>query len=629
MAQAVGMLFGMFTSSSTGGCEVGSCAAESTSEDVIQAPSEATGGYGEERKTGSASDKDRATSEVLDEKHDEKEAHAKREEFLKGSRALVASRPGRSVFESAPEDGSVLAKQASPEAGSSTGSEDGSNGTTASSQRSTMSMLLGIFSSQPAEPATDELQGGPERRPPPPSPQLEELRQAVERAEAAGASSELVEHVRAKLEELEQELERDVQVNMLNAVSGEVVGQVRARPCDTASRLREGLMCQAMINTEDEGLSSINFLFGDQLLQDTVTLAEAGIRHGDSVTLVRRPLRCVTASFDGTVRLWELHTKESEGCPCRCFRQDAAGHGPVLSAAMEPGGKTLLTVASGGEGQLWCAETGEALAELEGPAATGLFSPEGCRVMGASSDDAVHIWCAKTGQCLRSLEGHAGEVRAARFSPDGKLALTGAGDGSAALWDIASGELLTMLEGHSDVVKSVDFSPDGTLAATASADGTARVWAVQSGKCIQVFQGHAKAISTVSFSPDGSRLLTASAFDGTARIWDAVTGVCNLVIPGDGNVVNDAIFSPDGQKVLLASASESLRLYDAETGECVVTMFGHEDWVRCASFSPDGMIIGSACYDGTARLWSAATGKCLRTLEGHSGAVISISVLEC
>lgn len=622
MAQAVGMLIGMFTSSEV---TTDGDAGNTTSEDVMHASSSATGIDCKERKTGSASDKDRATSEVPEEKYETKEAQAKREEFLKDSRALVAARPGRSVFESAPEDGSAMAKQ-NPPVSSEKGSEDGSHGTTASSQRSTMSMLLGIFSSQPTEPATDEI---PERQTPPPSPQLEELRQAVERAEAAGASSELVEHVRAKLEELEQELERDVQVEIFNAVSGEVVGQVRARPCDTASRLREGLMCQGMINTEDEGLSSINFLFGNQLLQDTVTLAEAGIKTGDSVTLVRTPLRCVTASFDGTVRLWDLHSKESEGCPCRCFRQDAAGHGPVLSAAMEPGGKTLLTVASGGEGQLWCAETGKALAELEGPAATGLFSPRGCRVMGSSSDDAVRIWCAKTGQCLRSLEGHAGEVRAARFSPDGKLALTGAGDGSAALWDIASGELLTMLEGHSDVVKSVDFSADGTLAATASADGTARVWAVQFGKCIQVFQGHVKAISSVSFSPDGSRLLTASAFDGTARIWDAATGVCTLVIPGDGNVVNDAIFSPDGQKVLLASASESLRLYDAETGECVVTMFGHEDWVRCASFSPDGMIIGSACYDGTARLWSAATGKCLRTLEGHDGAVISISVLEC
>ena len=74
---------------------------------------------------------------------------------------------------------------------------------------------------------------------------------------------------------------------------------------------------------------------------------------------------------------------------------------------LRPDGRSLLTVAAGGEGQIWCAETGRAVAELEGAAATGQFCPEGSRVVGSSSDLA-RIWCANTGKCLHNLQGHTG-----------------------------------------------------------------------------------------------------------------------------------------------------------------------------------------------------------------------------
>lgn len=538
-----------------------------------------------------------------------------------------------------PPTADILSKDEvkTPVVATGSGSSDGGSGTMATNRScgatSTMGLLLGMFSSRISEatdPEANAAEGDGLERPPPPSPQLQELRQAVERAEAAGVSSELLEHVRAKLEELEHELARDVKVYLCHSVSGELAAMVRARPCDTVCRLREGaLLSPEFAELNEHGLAAIKFIFGSQLLDESITLAEAGIRDGDTVNIVRTPLRCLTASFDGTVRLWQLRGKDEDCSSCsRCFREDASlSSGPVLSAALAPGGSTLLTVASGGEGQLWCAATGAVLGELEGPAATGEFSPGGLHVVGASSDDEARIWCAASGRCVTSLHGHTGEVRAARFSPDGRLVLTGAGDGTAALWDSSTGKCLSQMEGHADVVKSVTFSSDTVLAATASTDGCARVWSIPSGKCLQTFHGHEKALSSVSFSPDRSRLLTA-AFDGTARIWDTATGDCILILPGDNKVVNDAVFSPDGQRVLIASASECLRMFHADTGECILTMCGHDDWVRAAAFSPDGMFIASASYDGTARIWNGLTGECLRVLQGHNGAVISVAFVE-
>mmetsp|Transcript_50816 Transcript_50816/g.91317 ORF Transcript_50816/g.91317 Transcript_50816/m.91317 type:complete len:639 (-) Transcript_50816:130-2046(-) len=632
MAQAVGMLIGIFTSRGEAPepqpCKGDELVSDDSGDGCTGSTSSRNTGTYNDTEPSDNSDKDVAVdSDVSSTRFFKDSLDASKQKQLE-QESYEEIRQSQDISKSIGKE--ACTPDSSAEAnGNSGGSEGGSYGTSSHSQaRSTMGMLLGLFSSQPVQPVFDE---GPEKTPPP-SPQLQELRQAVERAEAAGGNSELLEHVRAKLEELEQELERDVKVHVMNGVSGEWAATVRARPGDTASRLREAMLCDSLsdVDLAEDSLSSINFVFGTQMLDESTTLAEAGVRDGDSVSLVRSPLRCLTASFDGTVRLWELNGKESNGLPCACFREEAAlaGLGPVLSASVSPGGQKLLTVAAGGEGQLWNVHTGAPVAALDGPAASGQFSPGGNRVLGSSNEDAARIWCTATGKCLRALDGQGGEVQATRFSPDGSLAFTGSNDGAAAVWESRTGKLIANLEGHSDSIKSVEFANDGMMVATASADCTARVWALPSGKCLQIFQGHAKTISSVSFSPDGSRLLTASAYDGTARIWDVVSATCTLIIPGDGKVVNDAVFSPCGQKVLLASASESLRLFDAETGECILTMFGHEDWVRAAAFSPDGTIIASASYDGSARLWSSVTGQCLRTLDGHDGAVISVSFLE-
>ncbi|CAK9002203.1 unnamed protein product [Durusdinium trenchii] len=66
---------------------------------------------------------------------------------------------------------------------------------------------------------------------------------------------------------------------------------------------------EGVVNSEEDGLCSINFLCCNELMDESMTLSEVGIRDGDQVQLVRSPLRCLTASLDGTVRLWHLNTK--------------------------------------------------------------------------------------------------------------------------------------------------------------------------------------------------------------------------------------------------------------------------------------------------------------------------------
>jgi len=405
---------------------------------------------------------------------------------------------------------------------------------------------------------------------------------------------------------------QEVLLLVRHAMSGEALMLVRARPTDTAAAV-----CEAVLRETGDFGVALQLLFRSQVLDSHTVLGTAGVSDGDELLLLQRPLRCLTASLDGTARIRHLQSG----------LQLLVGLGSqVRTAALAPRGSTLLLVSAGCLGSLWCAETGAPLGELEEEVLSCAFAPDGQTFAGPSEGFLARVWCAETGRCLRTLEGHADDVTAVAYSPDGRVVATACADGSAMLFTARSGHRLRHLVGHADTVQTVAFSPDGSLVVTASMDATARIWHVSTGDCLQVLAGHAKAVHSAAFSPDGGRVLTAS-FDGTAAIWDVAQGGCLLVLPGDGGVVRTATFSPDGSRVVLAAGSEVLRIFDSECGELCLTLTGHEDWVRAASFSPDGLLIASASYDGTARLWNSTSGHCLQVLGGHSGGVVSADLV--
>ncbi len=327
------------------------------------------------------------------------------------------------------------------------------------------------------------------------------------------------------------------------------------------------------------------------------------IRHVNSANFSPDSTRIVTASFDGTARIWNVTTGVPIGEPMR--------HENALnSATFSPDGTRIVTASDDNTARIWDAATGAPIGEPifhEQGVTSATFSPNGTRIVTASDDGTARIWHLATGAPVGDPMRHEKGVNSATFSPDGTRILTASNYDTVRIWDAATGAPIGKPMRHEGLVHSTTFSPDGTRIVTASDDGTARIWHLATGAPVGDPMRHEKGVNSATFSPDGTRIVTASD-DNIARIWDAATGGSLWIWIHDKQAVRLATFSPDGMRIVTASYDDTARIWNAATGAPIGEPIRHERGVTSATFSPDGTRILTESDDNTVRLWSAQTG---------------------
>jgi WD40 repeat protein len=330
--------------------------------------------------------------------------------------------------------------------------------------------------------------------------------------------------------------------------------------------------------------------------------------------------RLATASYDGTVKLWDA----SSGKELLTLR----GHTDVLVAvAFSPDGQCLASASGDKTVKLWGARSGKELLTLHGHTdmvVAVAFSPDGQCLASASDDKTVKLWDAGGGRELLTLRGHTNWVTAVAFSPDGQRLASASEDKTVKLWEAGSGKELLTLRGHTNWVTAVAFSPDGQRLASASLDSTLKLWDTGSGKELLTLPGNTYGVTAVSFSPDGQRLAYAK-WDGTAKVWRAGSVKEPLTLRGHTDWVTGVAFSPDGQRLASASVDQTARLWDTGSGKELLTLRGHTDSVTAVTFSPDGQRVATAGRDKTIELWDARRGQALLLLRGHTAEVEGVS----
>ena len=245
----------------------------------------------------------------------------------------------------------------------------------------------------------------------------------------------------------------------------------------------------------------------------------------------------LTASDDGTAKLWRLEKQKdpTTGAESEVYiakvEQTFSGHTDfVKSAVFTRAGEHVITASDDGTARVWDLSAKE-LVKLDHQGAPirsvdSVFEKDGSLLVATgSSNSKGRIWKVNladekpTGQPLLKLDGHTATISSVAFSKYGTRLLTASEDKSVKLWDTKVPEQAAQ-EPPAEAEVPPKQEIDVLFRQAQPADALPKK-DVPQAKEILTLSGHTREVTSVAFSPDGKSVLTASQ-DQTAILWLAM-----------------------------------------------------------------------------------------------------------
>ncbi|MCE9604419.1 MAG: protein kinase [Planctomycetia bacterium] len=247
------------------------------------------------------------------------------------------------------------------------------------------------------------------------------------------------------------------------------------------------------------------------------------IRHpdGNELTVARLSpdgRRIVTASYDGTARLWDASTSEPAAPPL-------VHAGPVTWAEFNSDGSLLATCSDDKTVRLWEAASGRPVGApcLHDERVVKIqFSSDG-RYLLSRTPQSVSILDGKNGLVLLGPLRHEGKIAAARFIDEEKAFFTSQLNGEESrlrVWKLPSGEEQAGLK--VGPFRDADVSDDLTRAVVVDARGRGWISDFPSGKNRKEFIGVDGILVNAAFGT-GNDQIAGIGLSHYARVWDART----------------------------------------------------------------------------------------------------------
>ncbi|BAS57655.1 serine/threonine protein kinase with WD-40 repeats [Leptolyngbya boryana NIES-2135] len=291
--------------------------------------------------------------------------------------------------------------------------------------------------------------------------------------------------------------------------------------------------------------------------------------------------------------------------PRKCFYTLTGHTSWVVSLAISPDRRTLVSGSLDDRIMLWDLTTGERLGTLTGhknSINSLAFSPDGRTLISASDDDSIKMWRLPTGEMIRSLQGHLRDVNSIAVSPDGSFFASGSEDRSIGIWRMNTGEMIHSFTGLSGMVKTVAISPNGQILASGGLNNLVKLWNLITGQPVRELAGHQNSITSIVISSDGKHLVSASK-DKTIKIWEPNTGQVVQTLTGHSDIINSVAITPDSKTLISGSNDKTVKLWNLNTGDLICTLTDHSHSVNAIAMSSDGQWFASGSSDNTIKVW--------------------------
>jgi len=332
-----------------------------------------------------------------------------------------------------------------------------------------------------------------------------------------------------------------------------------------------------------------------------------------------------TASFDSTIRIWELE----DGREIRSL----AGHkGGVNSLACSPDGRALVSGGSDGTIRVWDVETGAELNKFVRLTAINSvkFSPDGKRIAFSGGENSVVVIELSSAQPPVELGIHKDRVSVLAFSKDGKFVASGSEDKTIRIWDLEKRGKSRELTGNTGGIGALRFSDDGKLLASGGLDNSVRLWQASNGDSKGVLKGHAAGVMALFFA--SAEVLVSADKSGTIKKWNFVSKSEISSIGGKTDVntfgeAESAGFNSDGTLLATGNESPTATIISTADGARAAVLENNTIGYYGVSFSRDKHWMAAAGFDNTVKLWDLQTGQSLSPLKGHSGRVRAVVFL--
>ncbi|ORY80905.1 WD40-repeat-containing domain protein [Protomyces lactucae-debilis] len=302
----------------------------------------------------------------------------------------------------------------------------------------------------------------------------------------------------------------------------------------------------------------------------------------------------LTGSADGTVRMWQLPTKQGDAASSTTFSclPSRTTDKSVTAIAWNNAGTMIAAGSFDGALRLWQAQNNMPVASPArfhtGPIFAVKFNKKGDALLTASGDGLIASWntAAMTQPMQRwDLKSPVLDVE---WIADA-LFISGSKDGRLFLWQLGRETSIRQFDGHQQDINVLKWNAVINLGATCSDDTTVRVWRADQAGATQVLQNHRSQVQSIEWAPNASgdkRLLASCSRDGQACIWDVVRGDLLHVLHHDRSLFTLS-FSPARNLLACAGQAGEVSLWDADTGKMLAT-YKTQGMLHSVKFSNEG-----------------------------------------